>query len=97
MRKPLRWPPASTPSPAFKGRDPSVPGKVGTAETQHVREGKIKKGIDHDSPNTESTEGTESKVSSLGASSHLMQHIFPELCFFRNSSTAHECLCPCSQ
>lgn len=29
-----------------------------------------------------------------GASSHLMQHI-SELCFFRNSSTAHECLCPC--
>lgn len=29
-----------------------------------------------------------------GASSHLMQHI-SELCFFRNSSTAHECLRPC--
>lgn len=82
---------------AFKGRDQSRASEVGTAVTQHVRREKKKLivtcSILINLPRL-SNEGTESKVSSLGASSHLMQHI-SELCFFRNSSTAHECLCPC--
>lgn len=68
------------------------------AQLSHSTSGR-KNGIDCDLLNPDQSpqtfqQGHRIQSEQRGASSHLMQHI-SELCFFRNSSTAHECLCPC--